>query len=107
RQIFTCFSEILRIDPEGMMAPAEGMLNYLPTSGGIEGVSVDVKECEILLAALQKHLVTQVVDHGKAEYPGIKALGAGELGNFQTKGVEPLELHRRSPPWVAMPPRES
>jgi hypothetical protein len=98
RQISTRCSEILRTDPEGMMAPAEWMLNYLPTAGGIEGVSVDVKKREILLAALQKHLVTQVGDHGQAEYSGIKALGTGEFGNLQTKMVEPLELHRRFPP---------
>jgi hypothetical protein len=95
-QALTRRFEVGAADPKRMMALAQWMFDTVPPIADAERLAMDLEERQVLIAALQQRLMTEMGNDFQPQHFGVEALGAREVCNLDPKMVQPLEFHRFS-----------
>jgi hypothetical protein len=98
REAITRRLEIRPADAKRMMPPAQRMPDALPPLARWKCLAWNVEQREVLIAALQQRLIAQMRNDAQTQHFCVKALGARQVRDLDSKMVEPFKLHRKLSP---------
>lgn len=98
RKPFFGVREVIGADPERVMSAAQRIRDQRGARLRGQRGAGDFEQRKILSPALEQDLVAEMRGHLEAEHPGIEALGARQIGNFESKMIQPRKFHHRPDP---------
>ena len=85
--------KIFSVDAKRVMSFPQWMRNDLRSLRRSEFRPRRLEQGQVLPAAFHQNLIAEMRDNRKAKDFGVKALGPFEIAHFDSKMIEPFELH--------------